>query len=195
MSRHFQFESTLSLTGANADYRTPINPSQSGLAVLALYNSLAKLAGGPTVSAAAVEIENLDRAAKELWANRGKSLVVSGSNDPNVQIVINAINDLLQNNGVTVDFSKPSYFRKGDDTKMNQFVTDLNGGRVGGVVFYNCNPVYDFPREQRLRKDLSKAKVSVATNGTKGDCFIGSVHNTWIITLNPGMILTLKWGI
>jgi MoCo/4Fe-4S cofactor protein with predicted Tat translocation signal len=169
MSRHFQFESTLSLTGANADYRTPIKPSQSGLAVLALYNSLAKLAGGPTVSAPAVEIGHLDRAAKELWANRGKSLVVSGSNDPNVQIVINAINDLLQNNGVTVDFSKPSYFRKGDDTKMNQFVTDLNGGKVGGVIFYNCNPVYDFPRGAEIAEGLSKAKLSVATNGTKDE--------------------------
>ena len=41
MSRHFQFESNLSLTGANADYRTPIKASQSGLAVLALYNALA----------------------------------------------------------------------------------------------------------------------------------------------------------
>ncbi|WP_373494850.1 TAT-variant-translocated molybdopterin oxidoreductase [Aquiflexum sp.] len=169
MSRHFQFESTLSLTGANADYRTPIKPSQSGLAVLSLYNSLAKLAGGPTVSASAVEIEHLDRASKELWANRGKSLVVSGSNDPNVQIVINAINDLLQNNGTTVDFSKPSYFRKGDDTKMNQFVSDLNGGRVGGVVFYNCNPVYDFPRGAEIAEGISKAKVSVATNGTKDE--------------------------
>jgi molybdopterin-containing oxidoreductase family iron-sulfur binding subunit len=36
MSRHYQFESTLSLTGSNADYRTPITASQSGLAVLAL---------------------------------------------------------------------------------------------------------------------------------------------------------------
>lgn len=166
MSRHFQFESTLSLTGANADYRTPIKPSQSGLAVLALYNSLAKQAGGPTVSGAAVEVEYLDKAAKELWANRGKSLVVSGSNDPNVQIVINAINDLLQNNGVTVDFSKPSYYRKGDDAKMNQFVADLNAGRIGGVIFYNCNPVYDFAKGAEVAEGLSKVKVSVATNGT-----------------------------
>ncbi|MFD2202209.1 TAT-variant-translocated molybdopterin oxidoreductase [Shivajiella indica] len=166
MSRHFQFESNLSLTGANADYRTPIKPSQGGLAVLALYNAIAKQAGAATVSGANVDIAHLDKAAKELWANRGKSIVVSGSNDPNVQIVINAINDLLENNGVTVDFSKPSYFRKGDDAKMNQFVADLTAGRVGGVVFYNCNPVYDFARGVEIAEGISKAKVSVATNGT-----------------------------
>jgi MoCo/4Fe-4S cofactor protein with predicted Tat translocation signal len=166
MSRHFQFESNLSLTGANADYRTPIKPSQSGLAVLALYNAIAKQSGASTVAGGAVEVGHLDKAAKELWANRGKSIVVSGSNDPNVQIVINAINDLLENNGITVDFSKPSYFRKGDDAKMSQFVSDLAAGRVGGVVFYNCNPVYDFARGAEIAEGIAKAKVSVATNGT-----------------------------
>ena len=166
MSRHFQFESNLSLTGANADYRTPIKPSQSGLAVLALYNAIAKQSGASTVSGAAVEVAHLDKAAKELWANRGKSIVVSGSNDPNVQIVINAINDLLENNGITVDFSKPSFFRNGDDAKMNQFVSDLAAGRVGGVVFYNCNPVYDFARGAEIAEGIAKAKFSVATNGT-----------------------------
>ena len=30
MSRHYQFEANLSLTGANADYRTPLKPSASG---------------------------------------------------------------------------------------------------------------------------------------------------------------------
>ncbi|MCH6234977.1 TAT-variant-translocated molybdopterin oxidoreductase [Cognataquiflexum rubidum] len=166
MSRHFQFESNLSLTGANADYRTPIKPSQSGLAVLALYNAIAKQAGLATVPGGAIEIEHLDKAAKELWANKGKSIVVSGSNDPNVQVIINAINDLLENNGVTVDFSKPSYFRKGDDAKMNQFVADLKAGSIGGVVFYNCNPVYDFAKGAEVAEGIAKAKVSVSTNST-----------------------------
>lgn len=166
MSRHYQFESNLSLTGANADYRTPIKASQSGLAVLALYNAIAKQAGVATVAAAAVEVAHLDKAAKELWANRGKSIVVSGSNDPNVQVVINAINDLLENNGATVDFSTPSYFRKGNDVAMNQFVTDLKDGKIGGVVFYNCNPVYDHVRGAEIAEGIAKAKVSVATNTT-----------------------------
>jgi molybdopterin-containing oxidoreductase family iron-sulfur binding subunit len=166
MSRHFQFESNLSLTGSNADYRTPIKASASGLAVLSLYNALAKKAGAASYNAAAVEVAHLDKAANELWANRGASIVVSGSNDPNVQIVINGINDLLGNNGNTVDFSTPSFFRKGDDAKMNQFVTDLNAGRVGGVVFYNCNPAYDYARGVELAAGIAKVKVSVATNMT-----------------------------
>lgn len=166
MSRHYQFESNLSMTGANADYRTPIKASQSGLAVLALYNELLTLGGFPTVSAPKVEIPNIKKAAKDLWASKGSSLVVSGSNDPNVQIIVNAINSLVGNHGVTVDFGTPVYFRKGNDERMNQFVTELKAGQVGGVIFYNCNPVYDFPRGAELAEGIAKAKVSIATNGT-----------------------------
>ena len=166
MSRHFQFESNLSLTGANADYRTPIKASQSGLAVLALYNAIAAKAGVAPVAGAKVEVAHLDKAVKELWATKGASLVVSGSNDPNVQVVIHAINELLGNNGATVDFSTPVYFRKGNDSRMNQFITELKGGSVGAVIFYNCNPVYDHPRGADLAAGIAKAKLSIATNGT-----------------------------
>ncbi|MBN7812275.1 TAT-variant-translocated molybdopterin oxidoreductase [Algoriphagus sp. H41] len=166
MSRHYQFESNLSLAGANADYRTPIKASQSGLAVLALYNLLAKKAGAATLSAPAVEIAHLEQAANDLWAAKELGLVISGSNDPNVQMGINAINDLLGANGSTVDFSNPVNYRKGDDAKMAQFVADLGAGRVGGVIFYNCNPVYDHPQGEAIAAGIAKAKVSIATNGT-----------------------------
>ncbi|GAB3218129.1 TAT-variant-translocated molybdopterin oxidoreductase [Algoriphagus aestuariicola] len=166
MSRHYQFESNLSLAGANADYRTPIKASQSGLAVLALYNALAKKAGVAAVSAPAVEVAHLEQAANDLWAAKELGLVISGSNDPNVQIVINAINDLLGANGSTVDFSNPVNYRKGDDAKMAQFVADLGAGGVGGVIFYNCNPVYDHPQGAEIAAGIAKAKVSIATNGT-----------------------------
>lgn len=166
MSRHYQFESNLSLAGANADYRTPIKASQSGLAVLALYNALAKKAGAPVLSAPALEIPHLEQAATDLWAAKALGLVVSGSNDPNVQMGINAINDLLGANGSTVDFSNPVNYRKGDDARMNQFITELKGGQVGAVIFYNCNPAYDHPRAAEVAEGIAKAKVSIATNGT-----------------------------
>nr|MBI1228929.1 4Fe-4S dicluster domain-containing protein [Cytophagales bacterium] len=164
MSRHYQFESNLSLSGANADYRTPIKASQSGLAVLALYNLLAKKAGAGTVNAAAIEIPHLEKAANELWANQGASLVVSGSNDPNVQVVIHAINDLLKNSGNTLSLARSAHFRKGDDSRMNNFVADMAAGRVGAVIFHKCNPVYDFAKGAELAESMSKVKVAVSTS-------------------------------
>src|SRR5688572_25719735 len=45
MSRHYQFESIMSMTGANADYRTQIKPSEEGSIAVALYNLIAAKAG------------------------------------------------------------------------------------------------------------------------------------------------------
>src|SRR5262249_17745053 len=42
MNKHYQFESNLSLTGANADERFMIKPSELGKAVVALYNEVAQ---------------------------------------------------------------------------------------------------------------------------------------------------------
>ena len=47
MSRLYSFESIfLSLTGANADYRTPIKASEQGAYISSLYNIIAKETGG-----------------------------------------------------------------------------------------------------------------------------------------------------
>ena len=47
--------------------------------------------------------------------HRGASLVVSGSDDPAVQMVVTALNALLGNVGRTVDLDRPSLQRQGDD--------------------------------------------------------------------------------
>ena len=48
MSRHFQFEAGMSLTGTNADTRVPVKLSEEGPALITLYNAItgAGLAGG-----------------------------------------------------------------------------------------------------------------------------------------------------
>ena len=100
MSRHYQFESVLSMTGANADYRTQIKPSQEGATVIAqLYNILAAKAGSPTVSGGDEKINHLAKAADDLWNSRGKALVVAGSNDKSIQLLVNGINDILGSYG------------------------------------------------------------------------------------------------
>src|SRR5690606_5848017 len=94
MSRHYQFESIMSITGANADYRIPVKPSEEGGVAVQLYNLIAAKAGRATVSGG-VDKPQLQRVADELWQNRGKALVVAGSNDKAIQTVVNAINDML----------------------------------------------------------------------------------------------------
>jgi molybdopterin-containing oxidoreductase family iron-sulfur binding subunit len=170
MSRLYAFESNLSLTGANADYRTPIKASQQGAYVANLYNLLASKVGAPAISAPAVEDDAyLVKAANDLADSKGKSLVLSGSNDKNVQSLVIAINDLLGNFGSTIDTTKAINTRKGDDAQFAQFVQQLNAGTVGGVIFYNCNPVYDHPMGAQLKAGLENAAFVLSTSDRKDE--------------------------
>ena len=165
MSRHYQFESNLSMTGANADYRAQIRASQEGLLVGHLYNLLAARAGSPTAKInKTAEVPLLAKAANDLWANRGKSLVVSGSNDPAVQSMVNAINGLLRNYGTTIDLQNPAYFRQGSVRAMDQLAQQAGQSSLDGVIFYNCNPVYDYHGGATLAEGLGKVKLKVSTS-------------------------------
>lgn len=164
MSRHYQFETNLSLTGANADYRTPIKPSQEGLAVATLYNEVARLTGNSGISASKVEIAHLAKAAKELVDTRGKSLVVSSSNDTDVQILINGINNMLGNYGTTININKVANYRKGNDEQFSNFVSQASSGNIDAVIFFNSNPVYDSGRGVELEAALKKIALTVSTS-------------------------------
>ena len=165
MSRHYHFESNLSLTGSNADYRSPIKPSQVGPVVAAMYNAIASKAGQAKVSGGnAGDVAHLSAAANELWANRGKSIVVCGSNDPAVQVLVNGINAMLENYGSTIDTSIPVNYRQGDDVAMANMAKDLSGGRVAAVIFFNCNPLYDSAEAKALSAGLAKASLTVSTS-------------------------------
>jgi MoCo/4Fe-4S cofactor protein with predicted Tat translocation signal len=164
MSRHYQFEAILSLTGSNADYRTAVKPSQLGLVVTALYNKVAAKLGGKSIAASAIEVANLDKAAAELVAAKGQALVVCGINDPSVQVVVNALNSLLGSYGSTIDIDNPVYFRQGNDIAMNEFIDEVKGGKVAAVIVYGSNPVYDHPRGAELASALPKVALGISFN-------------------------------
>lgn len=163
MSRLFSFESMMSLTGANADYRTPIKPSQEGLVIAKLYNLIAAKAGKPSIATADIKIPYLDKCAENLWEGKEKSLVVSGSNDLELQQLVVEINEMLGSYGTTIDMNTPSYQRQGDDAKMSAFVKDVESGNVKAVIFYNANPVYDHPQGASLAKNLGKVELKIST--------------------------------
>jgi MoCo/4Fe-4S cofactor protein with predicted Tat translocation signal len=163
MSRHYQFESILSLTGANADYRMQIKPSQEGAVAVQLYNLIASKAGKAGLGGGA-DFKNLQKAADDLWAARGNALVAAGSNDRSIQVVVNGINDMLGSYGSTILPGAPVNYKQGDDEAMVTFVNDAEAGRIGAVIFLNCNPVYDHPLGDKLSAALKKISLSVSTN-------------------------------
>lgn len=152
MSQHFQFESCMSLSGSNSDYRTPIKPSQEGATVAALYDAVTGGGGSAEVKAA----------ADALKANRGESIVVAGSNDPNIQRVVCAINEALGNYGSTLDMDNPVHMYKGDDAAMSAVVKEMAGGSVKAAVLWGVNPCYD--RGNAVADALAKVETTVCLN-------------------------------
>ncbi|MBL7932173.1 MAG: TAT-variant-translocated molybdopterin oxidoreductase [Bacteroidia bacterium] len=167
MSQHFHFESNLSLTGANADYRYMVKPSELGKATLALFNEIAAATSNSKVSGDE-KIENADAAkaikkvAAKLVDHRGKSLVVSGVNDEGIQTLINGINKMLDNYGKTVDIENHLNFKQSDDKEFAELVADMAAGKVNVLMTYNCNPVYTAPGALKFADAYKKVATRIS---------------------------------
>jgi len=96
--------------------------------------------------------------------NRGAAVVLAGSNDPNIQVVVNGINELIGANGTTIDWSSTYTVRQGIDADMNTLVNDLNAGSIGALFIHDANPVYNYFDSKRFADGLKKVKFAVSFN-------------------------------
>jgi MoCo/4Fe-4S cofactor protein with predicted Tat translocation signal len=164
LSRHIQFESMMSLTGSNADDRYMHKPSEAGAVALALLAALGGSVTAPTIADARLK-KGIEDTVAALKANAGAGLVVSGSNDVNVQVIVNAINEAIGANGKTINWAATSNYRKGVDADFNTLVNDLNTGAIGAVIVWGANPAYSHADAKKFTDGLSKA-ASISCNGT-----------------------------
>jgi molybdopterin-containing oxidoreductase family iron-sulfur binding subunit len=153
MSRHVQVESHMSLTGSNSDNRILVKPSEQGAAIAHLCNAILGGISVPPLNDKAKA--GLTKIAAELRKAAGKSLVVSASNNPAEQVLVNAINNALGNYGHTLSFDNASNQRQGSERGIHQLMKDIKAGQVKTVVFHDCNPVYDFANGAQLAEALA----------------------------------------
>jgi MoCo/4Fe-4S cofactor protein with predicted Tat translocation signal len=159
MSKHYQFESMMSMTGANADERFTHLPSQTGAVALALLAAL----GGPGAPALDARLQaGINKAAADLKKATGRALVVCGSNNPNIQVIVNAINDAIGARGNTINWSVTNNCYQGSDAEFVKLLTDMEAGNVGGLIVYDANPVYHFVDADRVKKAIAKVKLTVS---------------------------------
>ena len=159
MTRHIHLESNMSLTGANADRRIPMKPSQLKVALAKLYGKLngSNVAGGSSdIDAVVAQI------AKEVRKAGRKAVVVCGLNDENAQTVVLAINKLLQSEAF--DTERPKYIRKGSTAKVNKLIADMKAGRVGALLIDGVNPVYSLPNAADFVEGLGKVALTVSSS-------------------------------
>ena len=161
MSRHYQFESGMTITGSNADVRIPVKPSEEGVLVASLYNEILKSKGLATfqVPASSVDLSGL---VADLLENEGKSLVVSGSNDVNIQLIVNGINNLLGNFGNTVLTAKTLNTHQGIDAEFETLISEIKNKTVAGLLCWGVNPVYNHPAGQEIKQAVEGLELSVS---------------------------------
>jgi len=166
-SRHWQLEPLLSLTGASADQRIPVAPSEQVPALAGLVGRLAAKAGKgvpgleqipPTKVAPAV----LDALARELWEAREAGLVVCGNDEPGAQVLVNTANALLGNEGTTVSVAEGMALDAAA-LSYETFLGELSAQAVGAVLFHGVNPAYSHPKGDALEALLKDVPVTVAT--------------------------------
>ena len=93
MARHVHFEPGLSLTGANADLRYAVSPSELSIVAWALLERVRVLQGHRASasmpdSGLPVDAAALGDLAQRLVASRGRSLVVCGVQDEPTQVLL-----------------------------------------------------------------------------------------------------------
>ena len=169
MSRHVQVESSLSMTGSNADERIPVTPRESVLMLGAIYNSIAGATGHQGIFTQPSVI-NVDKLVAELLAHREKSLVLSGSNDPDIQKLVAGINLMLGNYSSTLDLKHTNMLKQGNDREFEDFVSSLDQGEVDNLFMVNVNPIYSLGGFEAIKKAGFTAYLGSALNETANAC-------------------------
>ncbi|MEX1384306.1 TAT-variant-translocated molybdopterin oxidoreductase [Lutibacter sp.] len=157
MSRHIQFESNMTLTGANADKRFMVKPSEQNLALIKLYQAVVK---GIASREATPLNDAVQKAAAQIKAAGSKAVVVTGIQDKNAQLLALAINQAI--NSEVIDVVTTRNVRKGNDAAVAQLIADMNAGKIGAVIINNSNPVYSLPNSNEFVEGLKKVTLSVA---------------------------------
>jgi molybdopterin-containing oxidoreductase family iron-sulfur binding subunit len=156
MSYHVQLESNMSLTGANADKRLVVKPSDQVFALLNLYNAIT---GNKVASKATPKDAEIKKLANTLKEAGSKAVVLTGLNDKNAQLITFAINKAL--NSKIIDVSNTLNVRQGNDAEVAQLISDLKSGAVAGIISYNVDPVFSLANGKEFAAAL-KGKLSVA---------------------------------
>ncbi len=185
MSRHIQIESMFTLAGSNADKRIPVSVTEESQAVITLYNLIANKAGVASVENAGFSNKEIDSVANELWNARGKSMLLCGLNDANVQILVNGINNMLGNYNATILWDRPSYQKQGNDTAVANLVANMSG--VKAILMAECNPVYSLANGVKFGaalKNTLSVYLGERRNETSENCkYIAPTHS-WLESWN-----------
>ena len=183
MNRLYVIESTPTITGANADHRFAVKPSEMRNVAIGISNA-------GTVQMTGDIGSWLPAVFKDLQAHKGASIVIAGDEQPaEIHALAHLANSQLGNVGKTVFYSDPIEANSIDQTQsLRELVGDIDAGKVELLIILGGNPAYNTPIDLRLDKNrLDKVKLrahlSLFNNETSNICHwhINAAHylETW----------------
>ncbi|WP_103327725.1 TAT-variant-translocated molybdopterin oxidoreductase [Bacteroidetes bacterium endosymbiont of Geopemphigus sp.] len=149
MLTHIQIESNMSLTGANADTRIPLKPSQVRKMLAEVYKALN---GGSTNTRA----QKIAQAIKD----KGSKAVVFADGSKEAYALALLINKQIQSGSLKKD--RFLLAKESDDKAFERFIKDLKEDHIGAVLVNDTNPLYSFSAAEELREALKKIKLTVS---------------------------------
>ena len=162
MSRHIQFESNMTLTGANADLRIPLNFSEQKLVILEIYKSLVNnnvnIESEISLSPKLKKI--VQQTINEISSGAGSSVVISGINDKDYQSLILEINESIGSKSFLP--SKTILTRSGKDEDVQDLITRMNEKSVGAIIMAGVNPIYSLPNSSEFEKAIKDLDLSIS---------------------------------
>lgn len=153
ISRLYAVETTLTLAGAKADHRLAVKPSQMIEVAKAIAAALGVSGASSNYKENATWIASM---AKDLLANKGKTVVIAGENQsPMVHALAFAMNQALEAVGKTVVYTEPvvANAEVPQIDQLRELVKDIDAGQVKMLVMLGGNPAYNTPADLKLNKE------------------------------------------
>ncbi|MBT3235483.1 MAG: 4Fe-4S dicluster domain-containing protein [Bdellovibrionales bacterium] len=164
--RHVQVESNMSLSGSNADWRVTVAPADEVTLLLHILKRLLSRSGKSDYALnklPAFDEESVNQIIKELWNNRGRALVIAGSNSLQVQLAVALINQLLGNYDKTLEIDRGNHRNwLANDKKVETTIDKMVAGKIGGVIFWDVNPLYNYYDGQRIQQAIKNVPFSLS---------------------------------
>ncbi|AIN47632.1 Molybdopterin oxidoreductase, iron-sulfur binding subunit [Candidatus Karelsulcia muelleri] len=137
MLNHIQLESNMSLSGANADLRIPINPHEIYNLLIEVYKAM----NNKSSNRLAVSL------VKKIFKKGKKTLIIADGNQEMYEISL-LMNNHIQSNAIKN--KKFIFLKESNDKIILNLMNDLAKKNVGALLIFNTNPVYSFFDKKKI---------------------------------------------
>ena len=169
MNRLYVAESAPSTTGAKADHRLVLRPSEVESVARALAAKVG--AGGAAANLTADQQKFVEAVAADLAEHKGKCLVVPGEfQSPAVYALAQAMNGALGNVGQTVTYIDPVEVDPVEHGQsIRELIADMSAGKVDTLVIIGGNPVYNAPVDLDFAGAVAKVPLCIQFSSYKNE--------------------------